>query len=113
MRNSINRKVVLERTSNSTISPCWWGLCLGLLILPSIGVAQVNHIESATRLLSEGNVKQAETEARQALGTPGTRALALAMLGDRKSTRLNSSHSQISYAVFCLKKKTKIQFTHY
>src|SRR2546430_13699189 len=26
---------------------------------------------------------------------------------DRKSTRLNSSHSQISYAVFCLKKQTK------
>src|SRR5206468_7692918 len=26
-------------------------------------------------------------------------------LGDRKSTRLNSSHDQISYAVFCLKKK--------
>src|SRR2546430_13428204 len=29
---------------------------------------------------------------------------------DRKSTRLNSSHSQISYAVFCLKKKTGFQF---
>src|SRR2546430_8922663 len=29
---------------------------------------------------------------------------------DRKSTRLNSSHSQISYAVFCLKKKKN--FTH-
>src|SRR5688572_17249128 len=28
-----------------------------------------------------------------------------AVRGDRKSTRLNSSHSQISYAVFCLKKK--------
>src|SRR2546430_7546900 len=28
------------------------------------------------------------------------------VLTDRKSTRLNSSHSQISYAVFCLKKKT-------
>src|SRR2546427_4978264 len=27
---------------------------------------------------------------------------------DRKSTRLNSSHSQISYAVFCLKKKTDV-----
>src|SRR2546430_11329815 len=27
------------------------------------------------------------------------------ILSDRKSTRLNSSHSQISYAVFCLKKK--------
>src|SRR3989475_6291689 len=30
-----------------------------------------------------------------------------ALGGDRKSTRLNSSHSQISYAVFCLKKKKK------
>src|SRR2546427_5971063 len=29
------------------------------------------------------------------------------VVGDRKSTRLNSSHSQISYAVFCLKKKKK------
>src|SRR5258708_36312360 len=29
----------------------------------------------------------------------------LALLGDRKSTRLNSSHQIISYAVFCLKKK--------
>src|SRR2546427_8055515 len=33
----------------------------------------------------------------------GTGGVAL----DRKSTRLNSSHSQISYAVFCLKKKKK------
>src|SRR2546427_11491991 len=32
---------------------------------------------------------------------------ALGFAGDRKSTRLNSSHSQISYAVFCLKKKKK------
>src|SRR2546430_4799513 len=30
------------------------------------------------------------------------------VLRDRKSTRLNSSHSQISYAVFCLKKKKTI-----
>src|SRR2546430_13445338 len=33
--------------------------------------------------------------------------LVLALVRDRKSTRLNSSHSQISYAVFCLKKKKK------
>src|SRR2546430_10486896 len=32
-------------------------------------------------------------------------------IADRKSTRLNSSHSQISYAVFCLKKKTKRTYT--
>src|SRR2546427_4493858 len=35
------------------------------------------------------------------------RGLGLAAKADRKSTRLNSSHSQISYAVFCLKKKKK------
>src|SRR5256886_6461190 len=35
----------------------------------------------------------------------GERTVRAAASGDRKSTRLNSSHSQISYAVFCLKKK--------
>src|SRR2546430_7169134 len=46
---------------------------------------------------------------RTTRATPYCRAgeSAAAMLVDRKSTRLNSSHSQISYAVFCLKKKTK------
>src|SRR5258707_7119727 len=32
---------------------------------------------------------------------------AVLLEGDRKSTRLNSSHANISYAVFCLKKKTQ------
>src|SRR5271165_1578973 len=32
------------------------------------------------------------------------------VVGDRKSTRLNSSHVKISYAVFCLKKKTRQPF---
>src|SRR5688572_31770780 len=41
--------------------------------------------------------------ARQRLRGRGHRAVP--RLRDRKSTRLNSSHSQISYAVFCLKKK--------
>src|SRR5688572_32273347 len=36
-----------------------------------------------------------------------THAFEAGIEGDRKSTRLNSSHSQISYAVFCLKKKKK------
>src|SRR2546430_1410873 len=38
------------------------------------------------------------------------RARAVDQTSDRKSTRLNSSHSQISYAVFCLKKKKKKQY---
>src|SRR5688572_31953105 len=37
----------------------------------------------------------------------GLCAVARSFHSDRKSTRLNSSHSQISYAVFCLKKKKK------
>src|SRR5688572_31623562 len=40
-------------------------------------------------------------------GGPVLEATFNVQTGDRKSTRLNSSHSQISYAVFCLKKKKK------
>src|SRR5690349_22727952 len=43
-----------------------------------------------------------------AAGRAGARrGLTRAAAGDRKSTRLNSSHVEISYAVFCLKKKKK------
>src|SRR5690606_39876998 len=35
------------------------------------------------------------------------RSMSVSRRSDRKSTRLNSSHVKISYAVFCLKKKTK------
>src|SRR5256885_5388673 len=40
--------------------------------------------------------------------TPGTGGQGVGKLEDRKSTRLNSSHLVISYAVFCLKKKKKV-----
>src|SRR2546430_5309077 len=40
-------------------------------------------------------------------GEIGARVHGQRRRADRKSTRLNSSHSQISYAVFCLKKKKK------
>src|SRR5438034_7153704 len=39
--------------------------------------------------------------------TVGAGESALTLNGDRKSTRLNSSHTVISYAVFCLKKKNR------
>src|SRR2546429_2217630 len=46
--------------------------------------------------------------ALQAAPRPQSRALGLTQINeDRKSTRLNSSHGYISYAVFCLKKKKK------
>src|SRR3712207_7254037 len=45
---------------------------------------------------------------RSPIGCPGERdSLQAQGLVDRKSTRLNSSHANISYAVFCLKKKKK------
>src|SRR5258707_8372714 len=43
----------------------------------------------------------------------GIKRQALAHQGDRKSTRLNSSHANISYAVFCLKKKKKKKKTNH
>src|SRR2546427_3152261 len=49
-----------------------------------------------------------ELRLRHAAGAAAELAVAARHL-DRKSTRLNSSHSQISYAVFCLKKKKKKQ----
>src|SRR5689334_23995707 len=46
---------------------------------------------------------------RKAVDACAVADVADAAQGDRKSTRLNSSHSSISYAVFCLKKKKKKQ----
>src|SRR5258705_12851808 len=54
--------------------------------------------------------RRADVPLRRAAEGPLPRALAV--LGrDRKSTRLNSSHLGISYAVFCLKKKKKSGFS--
>src|SRR3712207_8632416 len=54
-------------------------------------------------------LEEVEDRGHPALAEPHARAhaLSLQLLRDRKSTRLNSSHANISYAVFCLKKKKK------
>src|SRR2546427_6857114 len=62
-------------------------------------VGLVQLIDIGPRGLFLGLVR---VEDRRTVLAPHIRALAVQ---DRKSTRLNSSHSQISYAVFCLKKK--------
>src|SRR2546430_10459751 len=56
---------------------------------------QIECVESASKFFTGG----------QSANLIGGTAWAFSHI-DRKSTRLNSSHSQISYAVFCLKKKT-------
>src|SRR2546430_10007056 len=63
------------------------------------------------REVAAGDLDLDRDEALLALRGHVHRAEALELRGDRKSTRLNSSHSQISYAVFCLKKKKKLTHT--
>src|SRR5690242_20962080 len=73
----------------------------------------------AVELLVEGHrpelreVQRHQEVGRLELGDGGV-AEGDAVVGvDRKSTRLNSSHMSISYAVFCLKKKTKHYMTNH
>src|SRR5207244_10374361 len=67
----------------------------------------VNELaDAAERVATEGEIKGALlTGAGQKAFVAGADIGDLAKQGDRKSTRLNSSHQIISYAVFCLKKK--------
>src|SRR2546430_3655575 len=66
-------------------------------------VANVNRVEmSLLKGIDRLRDMLLENTQRFVRGLPANNAL---LWGDRKSTRLNSSHSQISYAVFCLKKK--------
>src|SRR2546429_4848108 len=58
--------------------------------------------EFARRIVNSGRLSVPATLHGSALNTPDTDTFE-----DRKSTRLNSSHGYISYAVFCLKKKKK------
>src|SRR3712207_7733583 len=59
------------------------------------------HVQRADRLVAHDEVGVE----RQGAGDPDPLPLPAGELVDRKSTRLNSSHANISYAVFCLKKK--------
>src|SRR3989475_5646359 len=71
---------------------------------PGAGRRQARAPRAAdlVRARQEGIPGVAEGDGRR---VPRADGPALPDDGDRKSTRLNSSHSQISYAVFCLKKK--------
>src|SRR5690349_22979029 len=65
---------------------------------------------ASPRLLDEGSKALGQPlPVRPLTSPPGKRDLLLVEMLDRKSTRLNSSHVEISYAVFCLKKKKNKQ----
>src|SRR2546430_6784377 len=63
-----------------------------------------------TTLFRSGSVS-ADLVARARAVKTVADAATIVTAADRKSTRLNSSHSQISYAVFCLKKKKEDNYT--
>src|SRR3712207_7387135 len=67
--------------------------------LVSAGVRVAMGTDAGNPGTAHGPSVYREMEAMQAAGMTATDVL------DRKSTRLNSSHANISYAVFCLKKK--------
>src|SRR5437763_5707819 len=74
------------------------------------------YLARAERYFKAGGYDQAKIEYLKVLKVDPNNAVAYARCGamwaderDRKSTRLNSSHRCISYAVFCLKKKKKKQ----
>src|SRR5712675_2558866 len=66
-------------------------------VIPDLG--QIERIDAVRRGVTLRHYLHVEC--------PGREVLALDRVVDRKSTRLNSSHGYISYAVFCLKKKKK------
>src|SRR5437899_8749730 len=70
--------------------------------------------QEAHPLAVSGHEGQLGLETREKLGVGGRRSLEdpTPSFSDRKSTRLNSSHLGISYAVFCLKKKNILINAH-
>src|SRR5437879_13884893 len=75
------------------------------LVPQAVVVANPDRVAGAAAAQAQGARVLVLDDAYQLLGVG--RDLNIAVVRDRKSTRLNSSHRCISYAVFCLKKKKK------
>src|SRR3712207_6924091 len=71
---------------------------VGHVVVPAVVVGEVGDLDTRRHRPALPPPTQ-----HQQAGVPGA---------DRKSTRLNSSHANISYAVFCLKKKKYYHTTH-
>src|SRR5690606_41170826 len=101
---------VLRRPPSSTLFPYTTLFRSSNLIDESLQVRGLpDGVERGIGLL-EGTgpvAAQAGRDGAQAQAERGNLPAPVAQVADRKSTRLNSSHVKISYAVFCLKKKTE------
>src|SRR2546427_11480261 len=94
--------LMIRRPPRSTLFP-YTTLFRSLNVCARYTKAQYEQSErrAGGETMSEGFFSRGFRGRRQQSDTSGR------LPPDRKSTRLNSSHSQISYAVFCLKKKKK------
>src|SRR5688572_31882647 len=100
---------MIRRPPRSTLFPyttLFRSCFIGHVVVIDRGVVALDVAASGREVLRGG-----EGQPRAVLKRVDALHEALAP-ADRKSTRLNSSHSQISYAVFCLKKKIKKTRTH-
>src|SRR5688572_31724721 len=101
---------MIRRPPRSTLFPyttlfrSWWRSHLQKALRARDNTELKAHIESL-RAEVVGTVSGQALQAM--LRKRGIKFQSRRFWRDRKSTRLNSSHSQISYAVFCLKKKKK------
>src|SRR2546427_9323692 len=91
---------MIRRPPRSTLFPYTTLFRSIAVVLPTAALVQPADLQAAVALLGERDADFVMAVTRY-------------LERDRKSTRLNSSHSQISYAVFCLKKKNAaITFMH-
>src|SRR2546422_5151930 len=89
---------MIRRPPRSTLFPYTTLFRSGVAIDDQLVERQVDRFGRAEGQTETAAVADQQIDARDVGGDPP---------GDRKSTRLNSSHGYISYAVFCLKKKKK------
>src|SRR5687768_17942025 len=94
---------MLRRPPRSTLFPYTTLFRSQWILSPTPRLAASPPGEPKLRARSEPGVAMTE----HAVVIVGGGPTGLMLAGDRKSTRLNSSHGYISYAVFCLKKKKK------
>src|SRR2546427_8221331 len=97
---------MIRRPPRSTLFP-YTTLFRSLLDVHIDVVDLIRRAVTVHRRLNERVIHEQDALLSRAVPAPR-----VVLVGDRKSTRLNSSHSQISYAVFCLKKKKKKKITH-
>src|SRR3712207_8532770 len=97
---------MIRRPPRSTLFPYTTLFRSAVVDLPlAIGLLRRIGVAGGRRLRLLGDERRCHTTSHQHRSQFG----ACAERQDRKSTRLNSSHANISYAVFCLKKKTNEQ----